>query len=68
MIKTASTSEIIKFLQSYEKLYGVGAVESIGTVCPGSREVEYIFHIEDKSGKEIAVEIPTCDKEKLLEQ
>lgn len=65
MIKTASTSEIIERLQAYEKLYGVGSVDSVATVCPGSREVEYIFYVTDKNGIETSIDIPTIDKETL---
>lgn len=65
MIKTASTSEIIARLQAYEKLNGVGSVESVATVCPGSREVEYIFYITDKNGIETSIDIPSIDKETL---
>lgn len=40
MIKTASTREIIEYLESYEKIYGIGSVASIGSVCSGSRDLE----------------------------
>lgn len=65
MIKTASTSEIIERLQTYEKINGVGSVVSIATVCPGSREIEYIFHVTDKNGMETSINIPTVDEETL---
>lgn len=64
-MKTASTREIIEFLQAYEKKHGVGAIESIGSVCSGSRDVEYVFYIENKDGKETRVEIPTLLKESI---
>lgn len=65
MAKTASTREIIEYLQAYEKQYGIGSVESIGSVCSGSRETEYIFHVEDKNGKELTIEIPSLEKEQI---
>lgn len=65
MLKTASTSEIIARLQAYEKLNGVGAVDSVASVCPGSREIEYIFYITDKNGVKTSIEIPTIDEETL---
>lgn len=65
MIKTASTSEIITRLQAYEKLNGVGSVDSVASVCPGSREIEYIFYITDKNGIKTAIDIPTVNKETL---
>lgn len=64
-MKTASTREIINLLETYEKTHGVGAVDSIGTVCSGSRDTEYISHIKDKDGRETCVEIPTLQKEDL---
>lgn len=65
MSKTASTRDIIEFLQAYEKVNGIGAVESIGTVCGGDRDVEYIFRIDNSNGKETKIEIPTVTKENL---
>jgi hypothetical protein len=65
MIKTASTREIIEYLEAYEKIHGVGSVTSIGSVCSGNRDVEYIFYIKDKSGHEIRVEIPSLEEETL---
>lgn len=65
MIKTASTREIIKYLETYEKENGVGSVTSIGSVSGGNRDVEYIFHIKDKNGNEERIEIPTLDEKTL---
>lgn len=65
MIKTASTREIIEYLEAYEKIHGVGSVASIGSVCSGQRDVEYIFSIKDKDGNEDRVEIPTIDENTL---
>ena len=65
MIKSASTCEKIERLQAYEQLNGVGSVESVATICSGSREVEYIFHITDKNGIETSIDIPSVDKETL---
>lgn len=59
---TASTREIIEYLEAYEKIHGVGSVVSIGTICAGDRDVEYIFYIKDKSGHEIRVEIPSLEE------
>ena len=50
MIKTASTREIIEYLEAYEKIHGIGSVTSIGSVCSGRRDVEYIFYIKEKTG------------------
>ena len=65
MILTASTREIIEYLEAYEKIHGVGSVASIGSVCTGNRDVEYIFCIKDKYGKEVRVEIPSIEEETL---
>ena len=63
-MKTASTRDIIKYLEEYEKLHDIGSVTSIGTVC-GSRNVEYIFNIKDRNGNEERVEIPSVDEKTL---
>lgn len=65
MIKTASTREIIEYLEAYEKIHGVGSVASIGSVCSGYRDVEYIFYIKDKYNNEVRVEIPSIEEETL---
>ena len=65
MIKTASTREIIEYLEAYEKTHGVGSVTSIGSVCSGWRDVEYIFNIKDKNGNEECVEIPSIEEATL---
>ena len=65
MIKTASTREIIEYLEAYEKIHGVGSVTSIDSVCSGRRDTEYIFSIKDKNGNEERVEIPSIE-EKIL--
>lgn len=65
MILTASTREIIEYLEAYEKIHGVGSVRDIGTVCSGSRDIEYIFRIVDKYGHEVRVEIPSIEEEDL---
>lgn len=62
---TASTREIIEYLEAYEKIHGVGSVASIGSVCAGNRDVEYIFYIKDKYGREVRVEIPSIEEETL---
>ena len=62
---TASTREIIEYLEAYEKIHGVGSVASIGSVCSGSRKVEYIFYIKDKYGNEVRVEIPSVEEKTL---
>ena len=66
MIKTASTRQIIEYLEAYEKIHGIGSVDSIGSVCPGSRKVEYIFYIRDEFNSEVRVEIPSIDREELF--
>ena len=65
MIKTASTREIIEYLEAYEKIHGIGSVTSIGSVCSGWRDVEYIFNIKDKYGNEVRVEIPSINEKEL---
>lgn len=65
MIKTASTREIIEYLEAYEKIHGVGSVTSIGSVCSGCRDTEYIFIIKDKNGNEERVEIPSIEEKTL---
>ena len=62
---TASTREIIEYLEAYEKIHGVGSVVSIGSVCSGSREVEYIFCIKDRYNNEIRIEIPSIEEKTL---
>lgn len=65
MIKTASTREIIEYLEAYEKIHGVGSVTSIGSVYSGWRDTEYIFNIKDKNGNKECVEIPSIEEEAL---
>lgn len=65
MTKTASTREIIEYLEAYEKIHGIGSVTSIGSVCSGWRDTEYIFDIKDKNGNEARVEIPSIEEETL---
>lgn len=64
-MKTASTSQIIAFLQAYEMLHGVGSVASIGSVASGWRTVEYIFYINDKYGHETRIEIPSIQEKDI---
>lgn len=64
-MKTASAREIIEYLEAYEKIHGVGSVVSIGSVCAGNRDVEYIFYIKDKNGHEARVEIPSLEEKTL---
>lgn len=68
MIITASTREIIEYLEAYEKIHGIGSVVSIGSVCSGNRDVEYIFYIKDRYGREVCVEIPSIEEETLWEK
>lgn len=65
-MKVASTHEIIEKLQAFETLYGVGAVESIASVCNGSRTTEYIFNIKDKNGNEVKIDIDSVIKTELF--
>lgn len=65
MVKTASTREIINKLETYEKMYGIGSVVSIGSISCGSRDIEYVFHIKDKDSNEIKVEISSVSEETL---
>ena len=64
-MKTASTRQIIEYLEAYEKIHGVGSVTSIGSVCSGARNIEYIFYIKDKNKNEVRVEIPTLEEKTL---
>lgn len=63
--KVGSVREIIEKLQKYEDEHGSGgAVTSIGSVCNGDRDTEYIFHLQDKNGNETNIEINSvreCD-------
>ena len=61
-MKMASTREIIEYLEAYEKIHGVGSVISIGSVCSGWRDIEYIFYIKDKNGNEVRIEIPSLEE------
>lgn len=65
MFKTAITREIIEYLQAYEKLYGIGKVESIRHVSDSERDVEYVFCIEDRCGKKLHVGIPSIENTKI---
>lgn len=67
MIKVASTSDIIRLLQEYEKSRGVGAVLGISTICQGDRETEYNIYLENKDGKDMVIEIPSVDLDSLWE-
>lgn len=64
-MKTASTSQIIAFLQAYEMLHGVGSVASISAVASGWRTVEYIFYVKDKYGRETKIEIPSIQEKDI---
>lgn len=65
MTKTASTRDIIEYLEAYEKIHGIGSVISIGSVCSGRRDIEYIFHIVGKDHATTHVSIPTVYEEEL---
>ena len=67
MIKTASTSQIIKMLRQYEFLFGPGSVTSIGSVTSGNREVEYVFHLKSKFGHEHTINVPSIDEKTIWE-
>ena len=64
--KAASTSEIIEYLQTYEKVYGNGAVHKITKCENGNPQITgYKFHITDKNEKELVIEIPLIPKETI---
>lgn len=65
MIKAASTTDIINLLQGFEAVYGPGVITSIGSVCSGSRYIEYIFHVKDETGEEHRIEVPSINEEKF---
>lgn len=65
MIRAASTTNIIYLLQGFEAVYGPGVITSIGSVCSGSRYIEYIFHVKDETGEEHRIEVPSIDEEKF---
>ena len=65
MIKTASTREIIEYLETYEREHGVGSVTSVGAICSGNREIEYVFNVKDKDGNRMRIEIPSVDENTL---
>lgn len=64
-MKTASTRQIIAFLQAYEMLHGVGSVASIGYIASGDRNIEYIFYVKDKHGRETKIEIPSIQEKDI---
>lgn len=77
-MKLASTREIIKKLQEYEKENGVGAVVGISTIMNGDRTVEYTLRIandsdynrvfkKDGNYKEIEIEISSIEDTLLFE-
>ncbi len=68
MIKCASTKSVIELLQNFEKKHGVGSITSIGSVCSGNRTVEYIFHVKDKNGNDISIEVPSEKEKNILNQ
>ena len=67
MIKTASTTQIIKMLQQYEFLFGPGSVTSICSYCSEDRDTEYIIHIKNKKGYPHAIYVPTVDEKTIWE-
>lgn len=67
MIKTASTTQIIKLLQQYEEMFGPGSVTSIGSFCSGERDNEYVFHICNKHGQSYSVYVPSLDENTIWE-
>lgn len=67
-MKTASTKQIIEYLEAYEKIHGVGSVTSIGSICSGWRDIEYIFYIRDQNKNEVRVEIPSITERELWEE
>ena len=68
MIKCASTKSVIELLQNFEKEHGVGSITSVGSVCSGNRTVEYIFHVKDKDGNEVSIEVPSEAEKNVLSQ
>lgn len=64
-MKTASTREIIEYLQAYEKIHGIGVLRSITGVLDGSKTIKCVLSIMDKNGKEIEVEIPVVEEDDL---
>lgn len=65
-MKTASTRQIIEYLEAYEKIHGVGSLVNIGRYCSGNRKFEYCFDIKDKHGKTVCIEIPSMEEENLF--
>ena len=65
-MKTASTRQIIEYLEAYAKIHGVGSVVNIGRDCSGSREFEYCFDIKNKHGKTVCINIPSMEEETLF--
>lgn len=67
MIKTASTTQIIKMLQQYEAMFGPGSVTSIGSFCSGDRTTEYVIHIRNKNGYPHSIYVPSIDEKTIWE-
>ena len=78
IVKVASTREIIRKLQDYEKENGIGAVIGIATVGNGNRTIEYKLmvandsnynkiHKKDGKYKETEIEISSINDLELFE-
>lgn len=78
-LKVATTSDIIRLLQEYEKENGVGAIVGISTHMEGDRENQYCFEIANDSDsnkicsesrkdhyKRTKIEIPSINDEELF--
>ena len=67
MIKTASTTQIIKMLQLYELSNGPGSVTSIGSFCSGDRDTEYVIHLVNKHEHTCSIYVPSVDEKTIWE-
>ena len=65
-MKTASTRQIIEYLEAYEKIHGIGSVVNIGRYCSGNRKFEYSFDIKDKNGNIMHIDIPSLEEDTLF--
>ena len=62
MAKIAITSDIIKLLTAYETVHGPGVVTGISTVCSDATSAQYLFHVQNRLGKETTIEVPSIGK------
>lgn len=65
-MKVSSTSEFIEKLQTFELLYGVGAIVSISRYGNGNRTKEYQLDIKDNYNIIHSINISSIDDNELF--